>query len=57
MPSYVDPQFQSRGPRGVFEDAPILLTKDTVLHGRCQHPTFVSKRATTKEFGRVVWSK
>ena len=45
------------GPKGVLEYACILLTKDTVLHGRCQRPTFVSKRATTKEFGRVVRSK
>ena len=57
MPSYVDLRFQSRGPRGVLEDALILLRKDTVLHGRCQRPTFVSKRVTTKEFGRVVRSK
>ena len=57
MPSYVDLRFQSRGLRGVLEDALILLTKDIVLHGRCQRPPFVSKRATTKEFGRVVRSK
>ena len=57
MPSYVDQLFQPRGPRGVLEDALILPTKDTVLHGRCQHPTFVSERATTKDFGRVVRSK
>ena len=57
MPSYVDLRFQRRGPRGVLEDALILLTKDSVFHGRCQRPTFVSERATTKEFGRVVRSK
>ena len=57
MSSYVDLWFQRRGPRRVLEDALILLTKDTVLHGRCQRPTFVSERATTKEFGRVVRSK
>ena len=57
MPSYVDQLSQRRGPRGVLEDALILLTKDTVLHSRCQRPTFVSERATTKEFGRVVRSK
>ena len=57
MPSYVDLRFQRRGLRGVLEDALILLTKDTVLHGRCQRPTLVSEWATTKEFGRVVWSK
>ena len=56
MPSYVDLWFQRRGPRGVLEDALILLTKDTVLYGRCQHPTLVRERATTKEFGRVVRS-
>ena len=56
MPSYDDLRFQHRGPRGVLEDALILLTKDTLLHGRCQRPTFVSERATTKEFGRVVRS-
>ena len=57
MPSYVDPRFQCRGPSEVLQDALILLTKDTVLHGRCQRPTFVSEQATTKEFGRVVRSK
>ena len=57
MPSYVDLRFQPRGLRGVLEHVFILLTKDTVLHGRCQRPTFVSKQATTKEFGRVVRSK
>ena len=57
MPSYVEQQSQRQGLRGVLEDALILLTKDTVLHGRCQRPTCVSERATTKEFGRVVRSK
>ena len=57
MPSYVDQLFQRQGPRGVLKDALILLTKDTVLYGRCQRPTFVSERATTKAFGRVVRSK
>ena len=57
MPSYVDPRFQSRGPSGVLVDALVLLTKDTLLHGRCQHPTFVSERATSKEFDSVVRSK
>ena len=57
MPSYVDQLSQRRGQRGVLEDALILLTKDTVLHGRCQRPTFVSEQATSKEFGRVVRSK
>ena len=56
MPSYVDLRFQRRGLRGVLEDALILLTKDKVLHGRCQRLTFVSERAITKEFGRVVLS-
>ena len=56
MPSYVDLRFQRRGPRGVLEDALILLTKDIVLHGRCQRSTFVREHATTKEFGRVVRS-
>ena len=51
MPLYVDLRFQRRGPRGVLEHSCILLTKDTVLHGRCQRPTFVSKRATTER----VW--
>ena len=57
MSSYVVLRFQRRGPRGVLEDALVLLTKDTVFHGRCQRPTFVSEWATAKEFGRVVRSE
>ena len=57
MPSYVDQLSQRRGPSGVLETALILLTKDIVLHDRYQRATFVSERATTKEFGRVVRSK
>ena len=56
MPLYIDQPSQRRGQRGVLEDALILLTNDTVLHGRCHRPTFVSERATTNEFGRVVQS-
>ena len=57
MPSDADLGSQRRCPTGVLEDALVLLTKDTVLHGRCQRPTFVSEWATTKEFGRVVQSE
>ena len=57
MPSYVDQLSQRRGPEGGLEDTLILLTKDPVLHDRCQRPTFVSERATSKEFGRGVRSK
>ena len=40
MPSFGDLRSQRRGRRGMLDPHCFLLTKDTVLHGRCQRPFF-----------------